>query len=104
MKPRKFRIYYDDGSTYSDDPYFAPATGVQVITQEDETRSRGFKLFYSKDAYCYKDGHWFRTDDAGMWDYLMEYSGPKAVLFGRMMVRDEDFWAIVNRAKNEGLG
>ncbi len=102
MKPKKFRIYYDDGSTYSSDPYFAPSTGVQVVIQENITRSVGFDLFCGKDAYYWKDGRWFQCDIPGMWDYLFMYVGPKAVLFGRT-IQDDDFWNMVTHAKNEGL-
>lgn len=104
MEPKKFRVYYEDGSTYDGDPFDAPATGVQVITQEDPARTKGFRLFTSKDAYCYKDGNWFQCDTPGMFDYLMGHPGPLKVLFGRMMVRDEEYYKIVNRAKEEGLG
>lgn len=100
----KFRIYYEDGSTYQEDPFYAPATGAQVIAQADPARVKGFGLLLGKDAYCWKDGYWFQCDVAGMWDYVMEHPGPLKVLFGRMMVRNEEYYKIVNRAKVEGLG
>lgn len=102
----RWRIYYDDGSTYSSDrdPFFAPQTGVQVLVQEVPGGKIGFRPYHSKDAYYYRDGRWFACDEAGMWDYLLMHRGPKAVIFGRSMVRDEDFWKVVRRAKTEGLG
>ena len=96
----RFRIYYGDGSTYSGDPYLAPQTGVQVVAQENRKR-----LISGKDAYCWKpESGWHGCDTLGMWDYLFSYRGPKAVLFGREMQRDEDFFALRRRATAEGLG
>jgi hypothetical protein len=98
----KWKIYYDNGDTYAGDPYLAPATGVIVIAIEDVASNKGHRLTLSKDAYYYKDGRWWGCDDMGMYDYLMSYVGPKAVLFGRT-IRDEFYWKIVNRATKEGI-
>ncbi len=98
----KFRIYYDNGDTYSDDPFLAPATGVVVITIEDVKANNGFRITKSKDAYYYKEGRWWGCDDMGMYDYLMSYVGPKAVLFGRT-IRDDLYWEITQRAIKEGI-
>ncbi len=96
----RFRIYYGDGSTYSGDPYLAPQTGVQVVAQENRTAPMS-----GKDAYYWKpESGWHGCDVLGMWDYLFSYRGPKAILFGREMQRDEDFWSLRQRAKVEGLG
>ncbi len=100
----KFRIYYIDREPYTGDPFLAPQTGVQAIAQEDRDGRRGYKVLRGKDVWYWKpDTGWRGCDEAGMWDYLMMYRGPKAVLFGRM-ARDEDYWAVFRRAKNEGLG
>ncbi len=100
----KFRIYYADGSTYSGDPYYVnPPTGVQVIATEEPAAALGYVLTTSKDAFYYKEGRWWGCDEMGLFDYLMQYVGPKAVLFGRTMSRNEDYWAIVTRAKKEGI-
>ena len=96
----RFRIYYGDGSTYSGDPYLAPQTGVQVVSQENRKQ-----LMSGKDVYYWKpESGWHACDMLGMWDHLFMYRGPKAILFGREMQRDEDFWALRQRAKVEGLG
>ncbi len=96
-------IYYEDGSTYTGDPYLAPATGVIVIVLEDKKATKGFSLTNGKDAYYYKDEAWRGCDEMGMFDYLMSYKGPKAVLFGRT-IRNDLFWGIIERATKEGLG
>ncbi len=96
----RFRIYYGDGSTYSGDPYLAPQTGVQAVAQENRDVPMS-----GKDAYYWKpETGWHSCDTLGMWDYLFSYRGPKAILFGREMQRDENFWAIRQRARVEGLG
>ncbi len=103
MEPRRFRIYYGDGSTYSGDPYYAPATNVQVVALEEPGAARGHIVVTAKDAYYYREGRWWGCDEMGLFDYLMEHEGPKAVLFGRSMTRNDAYWAIVQRAKAEGF-
>jgi len=100
----KWRIYYGDGSTYSGDPYWAPATDIQAIVMEDSTSHRGYRTVTSKDAFVYRENCWWGCDDAGMWDYLLNHAGPKAVVFGRTMARGEDYFKIVHKAHAEGLG
>ena len=93
----KWVIYYGDGSTYSDedgDPYNAPPNNVQVVVD-------GGKIRFGKDAfYWHPDIGWCATDNAGFWDHMLMYIGPKAVIFGRN-IRNEDFWEIKARAKKE---
>ena len=53
----KWKIYYDDGSTYSDelgDPFEAPARGVQIIAIEHPEVGR--ELLGKEDFYWYRDG------------------------------------------------
>ncbi len=100
----KFRIYYGDGSTYSEDPFFAPPAGVQAVVQACSTKALGYEIMIKRHAFYWKDDCGWRTcDTAGLWDYLMMYHGPKAVLFGRS-IRDEAFWDIAKKATLEGLG
>lgn len=54
----KFRIYYDDGSTF-DELEDAPGQGVVVIAQSDE--DVGKELLHRKDFY-YFEGRWFGCD------------------------------------------
>ena len=97
----EWRVYYDDGSTFTDldgSPYDAPATGVQIIVSrsgEKTILSRG------KTAYYWKDG-WNPCDEPGMYDYLMLYKGPKAVLFGRT-IRDEEYLKVCEVAAGDKL-
>ncbi len=100
MTPPRFRIYYGDGSTYSGDPYFAPPAGVQVVAQENRKYPMSGKHAY----YWLPESGWHACDEAGMWDHWLMYRGPKAVIFGREMERDEEFWEIVTRARREGVG
>lgn len=98
----KYRIYYADGWTYDGDPFFAPNTGVQVVAQEDGSKVR---IMSGKDAYYWKpESGWHACDTLGMWDYLFMYRGPKALLFGREMERDEEFFKLRRRALDEGVG
>ena len=106
--PLRWRIYYADGSTYGgngEDPFLAPATGVQVIAAESERSKTGFTLEHGKDAYYWDSmiEWWNGCDTPGMWDYLIEFKGPKHLIFGRT-IRDADFWKVVQRAGKEGLG
>jgi len=104
----KWRIYYADGSAYSgstdEEAFNAPAIGVQVISIENPTRDNGHGLITGYDMYYYKQGRFWGCDTSGMYDYLMTYPGPNKVLFGRTMAREEEWNAIVSRAKREGLG
>jgi hypothetical protein len=104
----KWRIYYADGSTYSGstdkEAFNAKAIGVQAISVEAPKRNRGHGLVTGYDMYLYKGDRWFGCDNAGMYDYLMTYPGPNKVLFGRTMAKEEEWNAIVSRAKVEGLG
>jgi hypothetical protein len=101
-----WRIYYGDDSAFSDrdgSPFDAPATNVQAIVKRADNAS-GFVIGQGKDAYYWhRDNLWMPCDMMGLYDYLMFYKGPKAVLFGRT-IRDKDFWACVDRATKEGLG
>lgn len=107
----RFRIYYGDGSAYQgssdEDAYAAPSTDVQIIAQGDSDSPRGWSLIFGKALhgyYCWRNGRWFITDDAGFWDYLLCLPGPKKVVFGRSMPRTVKFNEVMQRAKAEGLG
>ena len=97
----KFCIYYGDGSTHNKDPYLAPAVNVQAIRQEGPDGR--VSVFHSKDAYYWNpEVGWNPCDDAGMWDHLLMFRGPKAIIFGRS-IRDKDYWMAVKRATEEAL-
>lgn len=99
-KNRQWRIFYADGSTYSDldgPPFDAPATGVQVIAKTDANVGR--ILLSCCDYYWWdnKRGTWFSGDVAGFFQHLMMERGPKAVLFGQY-ISNQEFHNCVVRA------
>lgn len=100
----RFCIYYEDGTTYTErdgGPFHARPYGVQVVVQET---AAGAPVRFGKDAFYWRDDvGWQACDTAGLWDYLLMYVGPKAVLFGRS-IRDDTFWKVAERAQREGLG
>ncbi len=98
----KFRIYYEDGATYSGDPYLAIPSGAIIVAIEDVGANNGFRLTKSKDAFFWKHDRWWGCDVLGLHDYLTMHIGPKAVLFGRT-IRDDLYWEIVQRAIKEGI-
>lgn len=107
----RFRVYYGDGSTCEgstdNDAWYAPATDVQVIVQVNPDKAEGVSRVFGKSLhgyYCWREGHWFITDEAGYQDYMMCIPGPKKVLYGRSILRTKVFEAVLQRAKAEGLG
>jgi hypothetical protein len=97
MTAPNFKIYYDDGTTFEGDPMDAPQTGVQVIAGWGEQRY----LAHSRDYYVWRSGRFDAADIGGFWDYLLMHKGPRIVLFGRTMAREDDYWATVSRADKE---
>lgn len=89
MREAKFKIWYGDGSTYTDQdgrPEDAPKVNVQFIAVEDDMHGMGLcrnSDFYVWDFY---DGMWGwqGVDRWGFQDY-MEQPGLKLVLFGRTL-------------------
>lgn len=101
----KFRIYYIDGSTYEGDPFLAPRAGVAVIMQ-DEGGERGPHALYDRDYYVWLNRYgpgWVNMDWAGWMQYMLLERQPQVTLFGAVMKNDEWF-AILRRAKEEGVG
>ncbi len=96
-----WKIYYGDGRTYRgsalDQALWAPVPNVQVIAGWGVHRY----LLHSRDFYIFRNGSWDACDAAGKADYELMHEGPKAMLWGRSMPRDEDFWALVSRANKE---
>jgi len=96
-----WRIYYADGSTYSDQdgaPEDAPARDVQVVVISD--RNHGWMTQALTDYYVWDDRggglRWWGVDLFGLYDYLIE-PGYKCVLFGRTIAK-QDFNEIFERA------
>lgn len=106
----RWRIYYDNGSTYSDEDgpvEHAPCNGVMVVVQLDPTV--GIERLYYKHFYVWShefgrwlglgdqrapgDGHW------GLFDYLARPGWCK-VTAGRTVPYDV-FAAILDRAQRD---
>ena len=100
----KWRIYYDDGSTFDNTmgtPNEAPAYGVQIIIRTHP--ENGAMLVYRWDFYYWQEGKgWFGGDIFGLLDQLLHDTENKirAVKQGRTLVT-EDFNVIFNRAQQD---
>ncbi len=92
-----WKIYYGNGLTFSSaegDPFHAPGNNAQVV-------NNGGGLQSGKTAYYWNaESGWNGCDSPGLWDYLLLYIGPKAIVFGRS-IRDDAFWEIMKRAIKE---
>jgi len=108
-----FRIYYDDGRTYSGNHLDAPGWGVQVIVMSDRSTGRFFQCGF--DYYIWRDTRWFGVDAIGAIDYLIQigftHAGDKkpvadilrdAIYMGHVKagrtISQDDFQSIVRRA------
>lgn len=101
MSALAWRIYYDDGSTFSSTsgpPHAAPPCGVQAIVQADPIVGR--YVIWGRDFYYFEDGHWQHADHFGLWDYLCRPGAEKVVRFGRNMVT-EHFRALLRRVTQD---
>lgn len=103
----RWRVYYDDGSTYSDEDgpvALTPALGVQVIVKRDTADpidNVGRRVLDRADFYWWSDqqDEWYGGDSFGLWDYLQR-PGWKKVLFGRS-IPTERFTEIRKRALDD---
>jgi len=84
----RWKIFYGDGSTYTGDPYTAPARNVQAIIADDE--HHGWHCVRTCDYYWYLPDLdlWQGGDMFGLFDHLIE-PGQKRVLFGRTLGNQE---------------
>lgn len=92
----EWRIFYDDGSTFSDEdgtPEQAPARGVIAIVCRDPVAR--WVVCSRFDYYVWR-GEWFGVDIFGLFDYLVD-PGWKGVTFGRT-IANEEFRKIHTRA------
>jgi hypothetical protein len=84
-----WKIYYDNGNTYSDGDGSvedAPGLGVLGISIADSIVGR--HLVSRRDYYWYDLGRWFGGDVFGLWDYLQR-PGFKKVIFGRSTTNED---------------
>lgn len=95
----KWKIFYDDGSTYTDQDgavESAPKRGVQGIVLADDMLGR--RTEHGSDFYIHVPdrGFWRGVDHFGLFDYLID-PGFKVILFGRTL-SDADyrcFWKLM---------
>lgn len=68
----EWRIYYGDGSTFSDEdghPRNAPGENVAVIVRRHEVVGRA--LCARRDFYAFHDGEWYGHDHIGLVDFAI---------------------------------
>jgi len=95
----KWKIFYGDGSTYSNEdgsPELAPKRNVQIVIHSSELV--GFSIEREEHYYLWQAdrGGWTAANEFGLYDYLID-PGFKIVLFGRTLNLTE-YQAILNRA------
>jgi hypothetical protein len=110
----RWRVYYGDGSTFSDEDgtiEMTPALNVQAIVQSDpDPHGTGRHVIHGGgqrpnrvpiDYYWWDPGRgmWVGGDLFGLWDYLTR-PGWRKVLFGRT-IPDQDYQAIIVRAGDD---
>lgn len=99
MKWRNWRIFYGDGSRYSDadgSPYDAPRLNVQAIVGFHPQNGR--YTVSNKDAYWWEpsQGRWRGGDRHGEWIYMLRL-GPRVVLYGEQ-IGDDEYNACISAA------
>ena len=93
-----WRVYYDDGRTYSDEDGAledAPGDGVIAIAQIDPDVGR--HILHMKDFYYREHSRWYGCDIYGLFDYLRRL-GWKKVIAGRNTT-SSNYHAIMDRAR-----
>jgi hypothetical protein len=113
----KFRIYYcvyDAGKgdyhywTYEgvgfEDAIKAPTEGVQVITQENVDKPKGYDVICQKEYYVWRpDQGWIGMNDAGWETYVREPGFSKYMIHGYNL-RNDAYHDSLRKALAEGLG
>ena len=81
-----FKVFYDDGTTYTGDPFNAPVLGALIVVEDDKDHGR--RIISMCDYFCWDDRgdglHWWGVDFIGMIDYLTR-PGVKRILIGRIV-------------------
>ena len=100
----RWRLYYEDGSTYGDEdgePWHAPKSGAQAVVVHDP--AVGYVTLKGSDFYCYDPAWdcpvWRNMDVWGMQEYMRE-PGPRCVVFGEWMGNHE-YQALCTRVTQE---
>jgi hypothetical protein len=95
----KWKVYYDNGNTFSDLdglPEDAPCRGVQAIVRTDPDVGR--RICRTDNFYVF-DTEWKGVDQFGLYDYLSD-TGLKIVKFGRT-IGDREYEAVLSKAVND---
>ena len=97
----KWRVYYDNGSTWDDDVDNAPMMHVLLI--QEINGKHGRRIVPPGDYYIYRFDRekWLSMDFVGMIQYLAEPGTQKKVLMGKMVLPDE--WGAILRTAKEDL-
>jgi len=101
----RWRLYYEDGSTFDDRdgaPTSSPEWGVVAVVQPG-TDGRDV-LAGTGDVYVYRTDLdlWHEVGASGLLDHLAHYARwIGCVRPGRWMPRDDEFFALIDRARNE---
>jgi hypothetical protein len=80
----RFRIYYADGSIYSDSdgsPFDAPGGNALVIAQENHAHGRVILASPFKGYFCWSGAEWWECDAFGFMQYMLA-KGERKVVFG----------------------
>lgn len=96
-----WKVYYEDGTTFSGDASVAPVMGVLVIIEKDPLHGR--RIITNADYYVWDDRgegmHWWEADFVGLVDYLIK-PGMKRVLIGRL-TSNSVFQEVYDKAYND---
>lgn len=87
--PPKFKIFYENGTTYSNKSGPLDRVhkqGIVVILTEDDEQGQRFES--GSEFYCYYPHGWVGVGQYGLYDYLAS-PGAKLVLFGRIVSNEK---------------
>ena len=99
----RWRIFYGDGSTYSNEdgsPFDAPTRNVQAVVYADKLHGRVINAMRDFYWWVEAEGEWYGGDRDGMDDYLFDLPGPKKVLRARSL-NHEQYNAVIKAALDD---
>jgi len=103
----RWRLYYDDGSTFSDtdgEPHESPVWGCVAVSQPHVESTADKALVGNGDFYLYRSdlGFWYEVGDSGLVDQLSHFGHLiSCVRAGRWMPRRDEFLALWDRLREE---
>ena len=101
----KWKIYYHDGSSYSDKDGFvqnAPGWGALIIAQEDQEPGNyniGRRYLFGEDYFCWEGWGWTSRNITGREFYLAQ-PGWKKIVNGTVVL-DEIFYKVKKAAEED---